>query len=131
MSQITPPPSMPSKPNFNSKPSINVPLPKPTPKPDSSIFGGKQELARSEFRQKLMGTEGWKASERAGLNISATERAKLEKQIFSSSYGSSISKSDLKRGEAQLNQKIYSAKTPEERNTIRKQINFLKKLGGS
>ena len=97
---------------------------------DSSIFGGKQELKRSELREKLKGVEGYRASVKAGLSMGKAEREHLEKEVFSSTYGLNISKSDVQRGEKQLNKKIFSTPDPDARNKIRKEIKFLKKLEG-
>lgn len=97
---------------------------------DSSMFGGKSELNRSEFRQKLRGSEGWKASEKSRLFMNPIERAKLEKEVFSRTYGLNISKSDIQRGEKMLNKKIFATEDPNEKNKIRKKIKFLKNLRG-
>jgi hypothetical protein len=102
-------------------------LPKAT---DSSIFGGKEELSRSELRQELKGTGSYQAGKQVGLNLSSIERAKLEKEVFSSALGRNISKTDLKAGIKKLNQKMLGTKDSAEHAKIRKQIKFFKKIGG-
>ena len=66
---------------------------------DSSIFGGKEEISRSELRQELKGdVKVFNAAKRVGLNMSPVQRAKLEKEVFSASLGRNISKTDFKVG---------------------------------
>lgn len=103
---------------------------KPLGKKDTSFFGGKSEVSRSQLRQELGGKSAYGAAQKVGLNLSAEERVKLEKTVFSQSYGGNISKTDLKRGIGKLNQKMINAKNPGEHEKIRKQINFFKKIGG-
>jgi len=97
---------------------------------DSSIFGGKAEVSRSELRQGLKGTKAYQAGRQVGLNLSLAERAKLEKQVFSQGYGRNISKNDLKLGVRKLNQKMLNAKDSVEHAKLRKEIKFFKKIGG-
>jgi hypothetical protein len=100
------------------------------PGKDSSIFGGKSEISRSELRQKLEEDTGvFKAGKQAGLNMSPVQRAKLEKEVFSSALGGNISKTDLKLGLKKLNEKLSGAKSSTEHAKIRKEIDFFKKIG--
>ncbi len=98
---------------------------------DNSIFKGKSEVSRTDLRQRLRNDpETLKAQKQVGLNLSPTERAKLEKEVFSQTYGGNISKTDLKWGIKKLNQKMMGAKNPVEKGKIRKEIKFFKKIGG-
>jgi len=110
--------------------SSNVGLPLQKNQSDSSIFGGKSEVTRSELRQDLKGANAYKAGRQVGLNLNAIERAKMEKEVFSQSYGRNISKTDLKRGIKNLNKKMLGAQSSEEHAKIRKEIKFFKKIGG-
>ncbi len=103
---------------------------KPSQK-DSSIFGGKSEVSRIDLRQKLRrDTNVWKAERQTGLTLNAIERAKLEKEIFPQAYGRNISKTDLNWGVKRLNQKMLSEKNLSQKGKLRKEIKFLKKIGG-
>lgn len=98
---------------------------------DSSIFGGKKEVSRASLRQKLRtDPKIWQAQTQAGLNLTPMERVKLEKEVFSEALGSNISKTDLKWGIQKLNQKYLNAKDPAEKAKLRKEIKFVKKIGG-
>jgi len=89
---------------------------------DSSIFHGKEEISRSELRQELK--KNW---EGAGMNV--YDRARIEKKDFPAFYGSKISKSDMRSAVHKLSQKLDSAKEPAERERIRKEIAYLKRIG--
>jgi len=95
------------------------------PKPvssDPSIFHGKKEISRSDFRKALkINYQG------SGMNVS--ERIKIEKKDFPSFYGRNISKSSLQAGIHRLNQKMLSTKDPAEHIKIRKEIDYLKRIG--
>ncbi|MDP3882791.1 MAG: hypothetical protein Q8Q48_01915, partial [Candidatus Staskawiczbacteria bacterium] len=123
--------------NFFEKPAvikdsiISKAKPKTQSNNDASIFGGKEELSRSDLRQELRNdSKVWKAQREAGLNLSPVERTKLEKQVFSQTYGGNISKSDFRAGIKKLNQKLIGVKNQTEHAKIRKEIKFLKKIGG-
>ena len=62
--------------------------------------------------------------------MSPIERVKLEKEVFSQALGRNISKTDLKWGVKKLNQKMLNAKDISEKGKLRKEIKFLKKIGG-
>jgi len=103
----------------------NKPNPSEAKKPtssDSSIFHGKQEISRSELRQELK--KNWEGS---GMDVNA--RIKMEKNDFPSFYGSKISKSDMRSAVHKLSQKMYSEKDSAERERIRKEIKYLKRIG--
>ena len=100
-------------------------------KVEDPFFGNKTEISRSELRQKLSNDpKVWRAQKEAGLSLSPLERVKLEKEVFSQSLGSNISKADLKSGIKKLNQKMFDSKDISEKTKIRKEISFFKKIGG-
>lgn len=98
---------------------------------NNSIFGGKTEISRISLREKLRKDPRiWKAEKDVGLTLSPIERAKLEKQIFSSALGRNISKNDLRVSVNKLGRKLSSIKDPKEHERVRKEIKFFKKIGG-
>jgi len=98
---------------------------------DNSIFGGESEVSRIDLRQKLRkDPKVWMAGKQVGLTLNPTERANLEKEVFSQTYGRNISKSDLRGGIKKLNQKMLSTKNLAEKVKIRDKIEFFKKIGG-
>ncbi|HCC59610.1 MAG: hypothetical protein A2402_03340 [Candidatus Staskawiczbacteria bacterium RIFOXYC1_FULL_37_43] len=98
---------------------------------DTSIFGGKSEISRIELRQKLRKDANvWNAERQVGLSLSPSERASLEKEVFSQALGRDISKRDLNFAIKKMNQKRISANSFAEKEKLRKQINFFKKIGG-
>ncbi|MBS3065805.1 hypothetical protein J4229_02040 [Candidatus Pacearchaeota archaeon] len=98
---------------------------------DNYFFGDKSEVSRIDLRQKLRKDVNiWRAQKQAGLNLSPIERVKLEKEVFSQALGRNISKTDLKWGVKKLNQKMLNAKDISEKGKLRKEIKFLKKIGG-
>ena len=100
-------------------------------KHDSSLmFGEKGEVSRESLRERLEGSKAYQAQREVGLSLSPTERAKLEKEVFSQSLGGNISKTDLKWGLKKLNQKMVTSKNIAEKGKIRKEIKFFKKIGG-
>lgn len=97
---------------------------------ESLLFGGSQEVSRINLRQKLRNPKMFSVEKQVGLNLSPIERAKLEKEVFAQGQGSNISKTDLKWSVKKLNNKMLSAKSPEEHAKLRKEIKFFKKIGG-
>jgi hypothetical protein len=97
---------------------------------DSSIFGGKSEISRSELREKLEDPRLGKVERGFGLNLSAVQRANLEKEVFSSSLGGNISRSDLKQGIKKLNEKLANTKNSTEHAKLRREVKFIKRIGG-
>ena len=98
---------------------------------DGSIFGGEPEVSRTKLEYAMrMDPKVWQAENQAGLTLSPVERAKLVKEVFSSSLGRNISKTDLKWSIKKLNQKMLGAKDSKEHAKIRKEIDFFKKIGG-
>jgi len=99
---------------------------------DGTFFDGQQEISRVKLEYKMRKDPNiWKAARDVRLNISPVERSKLIKEVFSQAYGRNISRTDLKWGIKKLNQKLVDAKDrPEEHEKIRKEIKFLKKIGG-
>ncbi|MCX6723870.1 MAG: hypothetical protein NT155_01690 [Candidatus Staskawiczbacteria bacterium] len=98
---------------------------------DQSIFEGKSEVSKLKLEHEMeTDTKIWKAAKQAGLTLSPMEREKLIENVFSSDFGSNISKADLKQGIRKLNQKMSGAKNATEHSKIRKEVNFLKKIGG-
>lgn len=107
---------------FSSKPKITN---------DGSIFAGRSEVSRIDLRQKLRrDPKIWAAEKQVGLTLNPSERSKLEKEVFSQTYGRNISKTDLKWGIKKLNQKMLNTKNSAEKGKIRKEIKFFKKIGG-
>lgn len=96
------------------------------------MFGNKDEISRTNLRNRL-GSDAkmWEAERDVGLNLSATERAHLEKEVFSSGLGENISRRDLKLGIQKLNMKLLGSKNIGEKAKIRKEIKFFKKIGGT
>lgn len=112
------------------EPALGAGLSSQQPAKDTSIFGGKSEISRSELRQKLKQDVGvFKAEKQTGLDMTPVQRAKLEKEVFSSALGGNISKADLKRGIKKLNEKLSGAKSSVEHARLRKEIKFFKKIG--
>jgi hypothetical protein len=100
-------------------------------KAEDPFFGNKTEISRSEIREKFRNDpKVWRAQKEAGLSLSPLERVKLEKEVFSQSLGSNISKADLKSGIEKLHQKMRSSTKISEQAKIRKEIKFFKKIGG-
>jgi hypothetical protein len=100
-------------------------------KNDNSIFGGKEEISRTELRQKLrLDPNVAKAQRDLYMNLSPVERAKLESTVFHSAYGGNISKSDLKSALRKLGTDLSSTSDMKRKETLRKQIKFFKKIGG-
>jgi len=100
-------------------------------KSDESIFNGEEEISRINLRQKMRtDPKIWMEQKKAGLNLNYIERARLEKEIFPSVLGGNISKTDLKWGVKKLGQKMLSTKDPKQHEKLRKEIKFLKKIGG-
>jgi len=97
---------------------------------DNSIFEGKEEISRISLRQKLRGAGAFQAEKQVGLTLSPIERAKLEKEVFSSALGYNISKQDLKGSIKKLNNKMLGSSNMAEKGKLRKEIKFFKKLGG-
>jgi hypothetical protein len=100
-------------------------------KEDPSIFGGKPEVSRIKLEHEMRkDSRVWQAARQSGLVLSPVERAKLVKEVFSQTYGRNISKTDLKWGVKSLNKKMIGTKSLGEHAKIRKEIKFLKKIGG-
>lgn len=98
---------------------------------DESVFRGRSEVSRSELEQDMESSAGvWKAAIQSGLTMTPIERSKLVKDVFSSAYGRNISKNDLKSGIAKLGRKMLDTTNTKEHAKIRKEIKFLKKIGG-
>jgi hypothetical protein len=100
-------------------------------KKDESIFGGKEEISRIQLREKLRSDPGvWRKEVSNDLPLSTVERVALEKNLLSQSYGQNISKSDLKSATKKLSQKLLDVKNPQQHEKVRKEIKFLKDIGG-
>ena len=100
-------------------------------KNDDSIFKGESEVSRIKLESEMKSDpKVWQASKQSGLNMSPVERSKLVKEIFPSALGLNISKADVKTSIRRLNQKLSGATDPAEHGKIRKEIKFLKKIGG-
>lgn len=97
----------------------------------SIMFGEKKEISRSELRRKLRtDPEIWKAQKEARLNLKPSERVKLEKKFFSQIYGRDISKRDLMQNLKRMGKEWASTSNIKRKETLRKEIKFLKKIGG-
>lgn len=127
-----------SQPSFNktdksaiNKSGLDIPKSKEqTASADKSIFSGKPEISRAELRQKLRyDPKIWKSQRDAGLNLNPSQRVDLEKEI-PQAYGGNISKSDLKKTILKMAAERASSMDPKKRESLRKEINFLKKIGG-
>ncbi len=98
---------------------------------DNTIFGGKDEISRISLRYKLMKDPSVaKAQRELRMNLSPVERVKLEKELFAPVYGRNISKKDLNLTIKKMGRNWASASDPKKKETLRKQIKFLKKIGG-
>jgi hypothetical protein len=114
------------KKSLEQKPKENKTISK-----DGSIFSGEPEVSRIKLVNKMkLDPKIWQAQRQSGLTLSPLERAKLVKEVFSPVLGTNISKTDLKWSIKKLNQKMLSAKDPNEHAKIRKEIKFFKKIGG-
>ena len=107
----------------NPKPILSKPISKEQPKKvrDTSMFHGKQEIKRSEFRQELK-------KNFEGSKMNRSERLKIEKKDFPMFYGTNISKKDVHIVEHKLSQKMLSEQDPQRKQELRKHINYLKKI---
>ncbi len=98
---------------------------------DGSIFGGEEEISRIEMRHKLRyDPKVWQAGRQSRLNLSPTDREKLEKELFPRIYGKDISKADLSRKIKMMSKERGSTTDFKRKETLRRQINFLKRIGG-
>lgn len=100
---------------------------------DTSIFAGKEELTRPQLKYKLRTDKNvWKAGVQTGFKLSRTERENLEKDLFPKIYGRNISKQDFQRRiKMMIREKGVNTSNAGKREQLRKEINFLKKIGGS
>lgn len=98
---------------------------------DDSIFKGEDEVSRRKLESEMKSDpKVWQASKQVGLNMSPVERSKLVKEIFPSALGLNISKADVKTSIRRLNKKLLGATDPTEHAKIRKEVKFLRKIGG-
>jgi hypothetical protein len=114
------------KPDFVKKPDIlskskNV---------DSSIFDGKETLARRALSFKLRSGKGEivKAQKEAGLKLDRQQMSELVNKYFPSYYGRDISKSEFAKQLKIMDKKPIS--DPSKRLQTKREINLLKKIGG-
>ena len=101
--------------------------PKVFPK-DTSIFGGKPYLRRSEFRRKLREASPFVPG--TSKIIPRSERAKMEKDLFGKSYGSLIDKREFSKAIGKLEKQKYQSRKSVEKMNLDRKIRYLKKLGG-
>jgi hypothetical protein len=95
------------------------------------LFDDGREVSRIKLEHEMKhNPKIWQAARESMFNISPIERSKLVKEVFSSAYGSSISKTDLKGVVKKLNNRLSTAKNQAEHAKIRKEIKFFKKIGG-
>jgi len=107
-----------------NKPAVESPI------TDHSVFGGKPEISRRELGYKMKhDPDMWRASQSAGLNLGPTGRAEIVERI-PKFYGDNISKSELRKSVGELSKRLNSGSTPQARPGLRKEIKFLKKIGG-
>lgn len=102
-------------------------------KEDTSIFGGASEVSRIKLEREMrLNPKAWQAQRQAGLsNLTPMQRAEIVKKDIPQIYGRDISKSDLSRSIMGLNRKLANAQNnPQQHERIRKEIKFLKKIGG-
>lgn len=103
---------------------------------DTSIFGGKDEISRLELRRKLRyDPKVWKAGVQTRFNLTREQRENLEKELFSEFkiYGKNISKEDFKHKLKLMARERMSAAVKGnfvQQEKLRREINFLKKIGG-
>lgn len=115
----------------SNKNPIEILISKNQKSSDASIFDGKQEISRQELRQKLRyDPKVWKAGVQSKFDLTREERVKLEKEIFPSIYGRNISKADMNRRIRMMIKERGSASNLEKAETLRREIKFLKKIGG-
>ena len=97
----------------------------------SALFGNREEISRMELRRKLRrDSDIWKAQRDVRLNLKPGERVKLEKEFFSKIYGRNISKSDVKKNLRRMGKEWASASNMQRKETLRRQIKFLKNISG-
>jgi len=98
---------------------------------DQSMFGGKEEVSRLKLQHEMRyDSKIWKEQKLMGLNFSREEREGLIKKIFPSVYGKNISKKDLGYVLKRMGREWSSATDMNKKATLRKEIKFLKKIGG-
>jgi len=99
-----------------------------TPNSKADFFGKRGYLTRSEFRERLQKaspfTKGF-----SGM-MKRKERIKLEKEVFGKRYGHFIERRDYSKAIKDLRRAKAKAKTDTEKRKIRRNIRFLKDLGG-
>ena len=115
-----------------NKSGLNISKPKETVvSKDTSIFEGKDEISRIDLRQKLRyDPKVWKAGVQSKFNLKPGERVNLEKEVFPKIYGRDISKADLNRRIKAMNKEMGGTTDAAKKESLRKEINFFKKIGG-
>lgn len=117
----------------NPLPNLPRPIPKPATQKINSkgLFGGRDEISRTEMRMKLRNSaDVYKAQRAVGLNLTKEERVKLEKTALPGFYGGRISKTELKNAASRLEkERMSSSLDNKTKETLRKEAKFFRKLG--
>ena len=116
--------------NINPPSRLPSKTPQPAPKPEiKSPFAGVGPN-KPAFKNILKSTEGWKAAAQSQLGgLGRDERAKLFDKYMSSSMGSYISESDLKRIDKKIGGELRKVPpTSDEHRKLRQARDFLGRI---
>lgn len=98
---------------------------------DNLIFGSQSEISRIKLRHKLRYDPNiYKEERKFGLTLNPAQREALEKKVIPQVYGRNVSKSDLKLSLRKLSQKMLDVKDMNTKARLRKEIKFIRKIGG-
>jgi len=118
-------------PDMNDAPEKKQEIAKPVKGGGSILFGSKEEISRLDLQRVLRRDPRiWKAQRDLRMNLSPLERVKLEKEFFASLYGRNISKRDVKMNLRRMGKEWASTSDTKRKETLRKQIKFLKNISG-
>lgn len=93
------------------------------------LFEKKQSLSRKELRQALRKDTG-RVPETFSGRYDRHKRVEIEKEVFGSKFGSSISKSDYKWAVRDLRRAERKAATPKEKKDLYHKRRYIERLGG-
>ena len=102
---------------------------KRTENQDRSLFGEASQISRRELSKKLKTDEVYNLSRESGLNLNPDERSRIEKELIPKSYGESISKSEFKSNIDKLTKEKLGIEDVRAKEKLKREIEFLKKLG--
>lgn len=137
----SPPPHLPgsNKPNLPPPPQAKTKIAeKPVAEKDESVlYGNKEGLDRRTLKLELGSTRGtmgnkiYEAQRSAGLRaMKPEERKTLIEKYFPKAYGGMISKKEMSQGLDIAERRGMIGKSTPERLKMKKEIKFLKKIGG-